>query len=157
MKHLWAAWRMKYIDKSEKEQGCVFCNALAKADSPANLIVTRGERAFVILNKFPYTSGHVMVAPLAHAASLEALDPATRAEMMELVSQASIILGKVYRPQGFNIGINMGEAAGAGVPGHIHIQSLGTWEKTSLSTGASIRVSSANTPAFSKSRSNPSD
>jgi ATP adenylyltransferase len=133
---------MKYINKSTKEEGCVFCNALAKPDNAENLIVTRGERAFVILNKFPYTSGHVMVAPLAHAATLEALDRATRAEMMEQVSQASVILGGVYKPQGFNIGINMGEAAGAGVPGHIHIHIVPRWngDTNFMSTVGDVRV-----------------
>ena len=116
MKHLWAAWRMKYISKSEPEEGCVFCNALAKPDSAENLIVARGSEAFVILNKFPYTSGHVMVVPFQHADTLELLAPPTRAEMMELVARATAVLRAVYKPQGFNIGINIGAAAGAGVP-----------------------------------------
>ena len=127
MKRLWAAWRMKYITKAEKVTGCVFCNALAQTDGPENLIVLRGERAFVILNKFPYTSGHLMVAPLAHQPNLEALDPPTRAEMMELTSQAMTILRQVYNPQAFNFGANIGEAAGAGVPGHVHLHLVPRW------------------------------
>lgn len=127
MKHLWATWRMKYIQKATGETGCVFCNALAKPDGPENLIVLRGEGAFVILNKFPYTSGHVMVAPLIHCATLEDLPPEIRAEMMELTARAMSVLRKVYTPQAFNMGANIGEAAGAGVPGHVHIHIVPRW------------------------------
>lgn len=142
MKHLWAAWRMKYINKSEPEEGCVFCNAMAKPDSAENLIVARGARAFLILNKFPYTSGHVMVVPCQHADALDLLDPPTRAEMMELVSRATTVLRAVYTPQGFNIGINMGSAAGAGVPGHIHIHIVPRWggDTNFMSTIGGVRV-----------------
>ena len=118
---------MKYIEKTEKEEGCVFCNALAKEDSEANLIAFRGERAFVILNLYPYTSGHLMVVPFGHIATLEELDPATRAEMMELASRCTTVLRKIYQPQAFNVGANIGEAAGAGVPGHVHIHIGPRW------------------------------
>ena len=121
MKRIWASWRMKYITNADKETGCVFCNALAKKDGSDNLIVLRGERAFIILNKYPYTSGHTMVAPLAHKATLEELDAPTRAEMMELAAQCMSALRVVYKPQAFNLGANIGEAAGAGVPGHVHL------------------------------------
>jgi ATP adenylyltransferase len=129
IKHLWAAWRMKYIEGNAKETGCVFCNNLAiQEDSVENLIVMRSQRAFVILNKFPYTSGHLMVVPIEHKASLEELDPATRAEMMELVSQFVGLLRALYNPEGFNIGINIGKAAGAGVPGHVHVHVVPRWD-----------------------------
>jgi len=127
MNHIWSPWRMKYIEKTEKEEGCVFCNALAKEDSEANLIAFRGERAFVILNLYPYTSGHLMVVPFGHIATLEELDPATRAEMMELASRCTTVLRKIYQPQAFNVGANIGEAAGAGVPGHVHIHIVPRW------------------------------
>lgn len=127
MKHLWASWRMKYIQNETKESGCVFCNALAKVDSAGNLIVMRAQHAFVILNKYPYTSGHLMIVPMAHEASLEELNKATRAEMMELVSQFITLLRGLYTPEGFNVGINIGKAAGAGVPGHVHIHVLPRW------------------------------
>jgi ATP adenylyltransferase len=142
MKHLWAAWRMKYISKAETETGCVFCNKLALPDNPENLIVMRGEHAFVILNKYPYTSGHIMVAPLAHKASLEDLDPPTRAEMMELVAQFMGILRQVYAPQAFNVGMNIGAAAGAGVPGHVHIHIVPRWngDTNFMSTVGEVRV-----------------
>lgn len=127
MKRMSTPWRKAYIEGYEKEEGCVFCNALTKADSPKNLIVHRGQRAFVIINLYPYTNGHIMVAPMAHQASLELLNAETRAEMMELVSQAIVILKKIYHPQAFNVGANIGKAAGAGVPDHVHMHIVPRW------------------------------
>ncbi|MBK8824538.1 MAG: HIT domain-containing protein [Anaerolineales bacterium] len=127
MNHLWSPWRMTYIEKHEKESGCVFCNAQAKADSAENLIAFRGKNAYVILNRFPYTSGHLMVIPFAHVSNLEELDSNTRAEMMELASRCTTILRKTYRTESFNMGINIGEAAGAGVLGHVHIHIVPRW------------------------------
>ena len=127
MNHIWSPWRMKYIEKTEKETGCVFCNALAKTNDADSLIAFRGERAFVILNLYPYASGHLMVVPFEHIATLEELEPATRAEMMELTSQCTTVLRKIYQPQAFNVGANIGEAAGAGVPGHVHIHIVPRW------------------------------
>jgi ATP adenylyltransferase len=142
MKHIWSPWRMKYIEKAEKEEGCVFCNAQAKKDSPANLIAFRGQRAFVILNLYPYTSGHLMVVPFEHRATLEDLDPATRAEIMELTSQCMTVLRRIYNPQAFNMGANIGEAAGAGVPGHVHIHIVPRWgaDTNFMSTLGETRV-----------------
>jgi ATP adenylyltransferase len=118
---------MAYI-RAFKKNGCVFCQALAQPqDGEDNLIVTRGEKAFVILNRFPYTSGHLMILPYQHARQLDDLDPETRAEMIELVTKGSQVLQEVYNPQGFNIGINMGEAAGAGIEEHIHIHIVPRW------------------------------
>jgi len=119
---------MEYIDNPDKEEGCVFCNAQAKADDAENLIAYRGERAYVILNRYPYTSGHLMAIPFEHVSNLEELDPETRAEMMELTSQCTTILRNIYRPQGFNVGVNIGEAAGAGVLGHVHIHIVPRWK-----------------------------
>ncbi|MBK6793536.1 MAG: HIT domain-containing protein [Anaerolineales bacterium] len=127
MKHLWSPWRMTYIENSKKEEGCVFCNAQAKPDGTENLIAFRGRSSYVILNRFPYTSGHLMVIPFAHAAGIEELDANTRAEMMELTSRCTTELRQIYKPQGFNVGINMGEAAGAGVLGHVHIHIVPRW------------------------------
>ena len=142
MRYLWAAWRMKYIENATRVTGCVFCSALAKRDGTPNLIVLRAEHSFVILNKFPYTSGHLMVVPLEHCGSLEELTPAARAEMMELVSQFTTILREVYHPEGFNIGINIGRAAGAGVPGHVHIHVLPRWngDTNFMTTVGDMRV-----------------
>ncbi len=142
MKHLWASWRMKYISKAGKQPGCVFCNALAKQDDSDNLILMRTEHAFVILNKFPYTSGHLMVVPLAHQPTLEDLDPPTRAEMMELSTLCMATLRKIYNPQAFNLGANIGEAAGAGVPGHVHLHIVPRWngDTNFISTVGEVRV-----------------
>ncbi len=121
-------WRRAYIEGYEKEDGCVFCNALGKKhDNHKNLVVHRGQRAFVIVNLYPYTNGHLMVAPMDHQPSLELLDPETRAEMMELVSQAMVVLKKIYHPHAFNLGANIGKAAGAGVPDHVHLHIVPRW------------------------------
>jgi ATP adenylyltransferase len=142
MNHIWSPWRMKYIENHEKEEGCVFCNAQAEEDSAANLIAFRGQRAFVILNLYPYTSGHLMVVPFEHVATLEELVPATRAEMMELTSQCMAVLRKTYKTQAFNMGANIGEAAGAGVPGHVHIHIVPRWggDTNFMSTLGKTRV-----------------
>jgi len=129
MNHLWSPWRMEYIENNNKPDGCVFCLAQAmEEDSAANLIALRGERAYVILNRYPYTSGHLMVVPFAHKANLEILDPQTRAEMIELTTRSMTILRKVYNPQAFNMGANIGEAAGAGVKEHVHIHIVPRWK-----------------------------
>ncbi len=117
---------MEYIENS-KEDGCVFCNAPEKEDGAENLIAFRGEHAYVILNRYPYTSGHLMVVPFRHEASLEGLDPQTRAEMMELTTRCMTVLRKIYDPQAFNVGANIGEAAGAGVKEHVHIHIVPRW------------------------------
>ena len=127
MEHLWSPWRMKYIENHGKEEGCVFCNEQAKEDSAANLIAFRGERAYIILNRYPYTSGHVMVVPFAHESTLEDLDASTRTEMMELTTRCIASLRKIYRAPAFNMGANIGEAAGAGVIGHVHIHIVPRW------------------------------
>ena len=119
---------MEYIQSSKKEDGCVFCNAQAQTDSAANLIAQRGELAYVILNRYPYTSGHLMVNPYLHVATLEELDSTTRAEMMELTSRCTTLLKSIYKAQGFNVGVNMGEAAGAGVKEHVHIHIVPRWK-----------------------------
>jgi ATP adenylyltransferase len=118
---------MAYIQKSAKEESCVFCNRPQMPDGPENLIVYRGELAFVILNRYPYTSGHLMVVPFDHQPTLELLDEATRAEMMEIVTRSVEVLRAVYHPQGFNLGANIGEAAGAGIAEHVHIHVVPRW------------------------------
>lgn len=142
MKHLWSPWRMTYIENHEKENGCVFCNAQAKADGIENLIAFRGKLAYVILNRFPYTSGHLMVIPFAHVPNLEELDTETRADMMELTSRSMSVLRGIYKPHGFNMGANIGEAAGAGVLGHVHIHIVPRWagDTNFMSAVAETRV-----------------
>ncbi|MCK6539368.1 MAG: HIT domain-containing protein [Anaerolineales bacterium] len=118
---------MEYIENHNKENGCIFCAAQSREDSAENLIAHRGKLAYVILNRYPYTSGHVMVVPFAHQPTIEELDPATRAEMMELTSLCMTVLRRVYNPQAFNMGANIGEAAGAGVKEHVHIHIVPRW------------------------------
>jgi ATP adenylyltransferase len=127
MNYLWSPWRMTYIQNNKPEDECVFCSILQRPDSPENLVVSRGEHAFVILNRFPYTSGHLMVVPYAHCPSLELLDASTRAEIMELASKSIQVLQQVYYPEGFNLGINIGKVAGAGIAGHVHLHVVPRW------------------------------
>jgi len=128
MNHIWSPWRMEYIENNNKEDGCVFCIEQAKQDSAENLIAYRGKLSYVILNRYPYTSGHLMVNPFEHVSDLEELDSATRAEMMELTSRCTTVLKQIYNAQGFNVGVNIGEAAGAGVLGHVHIHIVPRWK-----------------------------
>jgi len=118
---------MEYIENNTKVDGCIFCVAQEMEDSPQNLIAFRGERSFVILNRYPYTSGHLMVVPFTHQPNLELLDAATRAEMMELTTRCMTVLRSIYNPQAFNMGANIGEAAGAGVKEHVHIHIVPRW------------------------------
>ena len=125
MKRLWAPWRMKFIET--KVAGCVFCNVQKEADGPDNLVICRGKNCFVILNRFPYTSGHLMVVASEHRTSLEDLDTETRAELMELATQGMSVLRSIYHPDGFNVGANIGESSGAGIAGHVHIHVVPRW------------------------------
>lgn len=118
---------MKYILNKDARPDCVFCTAVEAADGPQNLIVARGKLAFVILNRFPYSSGHLMVVPYTHQSSLELLDSACRAEIMDLVAQSMQVLRKVYSPQGFNVGANIGASAGAGIADHVHMHVVPRW------------------------------
>ena len=127
MKYIWSPWRMEYIKSDKQKGGCVFCNELDKADSEDNLIVKRFNFSCAILNRFPYTSGHMMIVPFEHQASLEFLSQETLAEMMEATVKTIKVLKKVYNPQGFNIGVNIGEAAGAGILEHVHMHIVPRW------------------------------
>ncbi len=118
---------MEYITTPKSDEGCIFCSALQQADGPGNLIVFRGPQAFVMLNRFPYTSGHLMIVPYDHKPSLELLQPGTRAEIMELSARAIQVLQELYTPQGFNLGMNIGNAAGAGVTEHVHLHVVPRW------------------------------
>jgi len=127
MDYIWTPWRYRYIADASKDDRCIFCDALAANDDEKALIVLRGEKNFIILNKFPYTSGHVMVVPYAHIAELGTADAETLTEMMQLAQRAQAALAKTYRPQGYNLGMNLGRAAGAGVIGHLHLHVLPRW------------------------------
>jgi ATP adenylyltransferase len=127
MDYLWTPWRYTYIAATTRDTGCVFCNAAAAGDDKKNLIIFRGAKNFIILNAFPYTSGHVMIVPYAHVAELSAADPETLSEMMQLAQRVQLALESAYHPQGYNLGMNLGRAAGAGVVGHLHLHVLPRW------------------------------
>src|SRR5262249_8757049 len=114
MDRLWTPWRYQYVSKSEPDPGCIFCVKGAEDRDEENHIVYRGERCFIILNLFPYTTGHLMIVPYEHLATLESAPEPTLQEMIRLARDSEIRLRAVYRPQGLNVGLNLGEAAGAG-------------------------------------------
>ena len=126
---IWAPWRFEYVKDASKDSAeeCIFCAKPAAGDDEANLIVHRGERCFVLLNLYPYTNGHLMVAPYEHVASLPALDSDTVGEMMALSQQAMRLLEERYSPHGYNVGFNQGRVAGAGVEHHIHMHVVPRW------------------------------
>ncbi|MDE3078208.1 MAG: HIT domain-containing protein [Chloroflexota bacterium] len=124
---LWAPWRLSYI-KGEKEEGCIFCNRLARSNDEEDFIVFRGERAFVILNVYPYSNGHLMIVPNEHQDELEAVPDDTLAEMNVLLKRSIIALKKSMSPSGFNVGYNIGRCAGAGILGHVHQHVVPRWD-----------------------------
>ena len=124
---IWAPWRLRYVKNAKKSDECVFCAKPDAGDDRANLIVHRGERCFVILNLFPYTNGHLMVAPFDHIARLQDVEPDVTAEMIGQAQQAMRRMDEVYDPEGFNVGMNQGRVAGAGVDGHIHLHVVPRW------------------------------
>ncbi|HUX67375.1 MAG TPA: HIT domain-containing protein [Terriglobales bacterium] len=127
MDYLFSPWRYRYLAERGEPGGCVLCAQLASGDDDASLVVHRGALAAVMLNRYPYTSGHVMILPYAHAATLAACGAAARSEMIELAAQAEAILTAEYRAQGLNLGMNLGEAAGAGIAGHLHLHVVPRW------------------------------
>ena len=130
MDYLWTPWRYAYITTAGKNdgepEGCIFCE-LPKLDDEAAKIVHRGQHCYIILNSFPYTSGHVMVVPFAHLDELQKLPEAAAKEMMALSQTMEHVLRQVYTPDGINLGMNIGRAAGAGVAGHVHMHVLPRW------------------------------
>lgn len=126
---LWAPWRLAYVKDAAKDQEseCIFCTKPDAGDDEANLIVHRGERCFVILNLFPYTNGHLMIAPFEHVGAIQQIPAETTAEMMALAQRAMDILEDVYAPHGYNVGFNQGRVAGAGVEHHIHMHVVPRW------------------------------
>jgi ATP adenylyltransferase len=126
MDYLWTPWRYAYVSTAEKAVGCVFCEAVKLPDNQA-LIVQRGQHCFVILNAYPYTPGHVMVVPYAHLDELQKLPVEAANEMMGLSQRMETVLRELYHPDGINLGMNIGKAAGAGIAGHIHMHVLPRW------------------------------
>jgi len=128
---IWAPWRLKYVKGAKDDAGgeCIFCAKPGEGSEhdQENLIVHRGERCYVILNRFPYTNGHLMIAPYAHVATLPAVDADTVAEMMSLAQKGMTVLETIYSPQGYNVGFNQGRVAGAGFEHHIHMHVVPRW------------------------------
>ncbi len=123
---LWAPWRLEYVQGGADAGGCVFCDGAARADA-AGLVVHRGERAYVLMNLYPYSNGHVMVAPYRHIAGPGDLDADERAEVWSLLDRSVRALTAAMSPHGFNAGINLGRVAGAGVEGHLHLHVVPRW------------------------------
>jgi len=127
MDYLWTPWRYAYVTTVDQVPECIFCQLLKSGDDQKALIVHRGEHNFIILNAFPYTSGHVMVVPYAHLDRLNKLPEAAANEMMALTRRLETVMTEIYHPDGVNLGMNIGKAAGAGVAGHIHMHVLPRW------------------------------
>lgn len=132
MDYIFTPWRYAYVSTAERATSCIFCDRAPSREAKrecdeANMLLYRGEHCFVMVNAYPYTSGHVMVVPYRHIDSLALLQPEAVSEMMTLVQRMETILRKLYRPDGVNLGMNIGKAAGAGVAGHIHMHVLPRW------------------------------
>ena len=126
MERLWAPWRLEYVAAADQQEGCVFCLAEA-GDDEERLVVHRGERAFVLLNRFPYASGHLMVAPRRHIGEFSELDDDEALELHRLAEQGLAALAATYRPHGYNVGWNLGRIAGAGIADHVHMHVVPRW------------------------------
>ena len=142
MDRLWSPWRYQYVQRASPDDDCIFCSKSREDSDAENYIVYRAEFNFVLLNLYPYTNGHLMIAPYEHVATLEDAAPGTLAEMMRLTQAAERHLRAVYRPDGVNIGMNIGAAAGAGVTGHIHMHALPRWvgDANFMTTACETRV-----------------
>jgi len=129
MEHLWTPWRSTYVAGEGRPPAgrCIFCDAIAQNNDAETLIVYRGAKLFIILNRFPYTSGHVMIVPYKHIAELNFCDAGSLDEMMQLAQRVEKAFQTNYKPDGMNLGMNLGKAAGAGVAGHLHLHVLPRW------------------------------
>jgi ATP adenylyltransferase len=129
MDYLWTPWRYQYMAQFAQgtQPECIFCDAVERNNDQETLVVHRGKKSFVILNRFPYTSGHVMIVPYSHVAELSLCEPGALQEIMELARRLEGIFQREYKPDGMNLGMNLGRAAGAGVTGHLHLHMLPRW------------------------------
>jgi ATP adenylyltransferase len=127
MDRLWSPWRYRYVSTCGTPGGCIFCDKPADGDDEKNLIIHRGRLCYVLLNLYPYTNGHLMVAPYAHVAELEDLDAGAAVELITLAQTSVRHLKSAYQPHGLNVGMNLGECAGAGVAGHLHMHIVPRW------------------------------
>jgi ATP adenylyltransferase len=138
MKTMWAPWRMEYIT-GDKESGCIFCKALLEQD---NLTLYKGRATLVVMNKFPYINGHLLVSPIKHISTLDQLSKSEMGDLLKTVEQSVGILKKVMTPDGFNVGLNLGKVAGAGVEEHLHFHIVPRWfgDTNALTVFADVRV-----------------
>jgi ATP adenylyltransferase len=138
MKTMWAPWRIEYI-LGNKEAGCVFCNAIGARNE---LTLFKGRTSMVVMNKFPYINGHLLVAPLRHVSGLNELEKAEMGELLSTIEQSVAVLKKTLKPEGFNVGLNLGKVAGAGVEEHLHFHIVPRWsgDTNALAVFAEIRV-----------------
>lgn len=129
MDYLWSPWRFRYVSQASNSSGCLFCEKAAAdiSHDREQLVLYRAQFNFVLLNLFPYTTGHTMIAPYAHAANLDEIEAKVLAEMMELAQMVQSALKASYKPEGYNLGINLGKCAGAGVADHLHLHVLPRW------------------------------
>ncbi|HUK25953.1 MAG TPA: HIT domain-containing protein [Terriglobales bacterium] len=127
MDYLWTPWRYAYVTNAAKTTGCIFCELPKLGDDARAGIVHRGRECYIVLNSFPYTPGHVMIVPFAHVDELHKLPDSTAQELMALTQRIEGVLRQLYTPDGINVGMNIGKAAGAGVAGHIHMHALPRW------------------------------
>ncbi len=127
MKHIWAPWRMEYI-QMEKPEGCILCQKPAQNNDAASYILYRGDKNFVIMNTYPYNPGHLLIAPYRHVATLADLTPDERHEHIDVVSRSVEILREAFNPGGFNLGTNLGKLAGAGIADHVHTHIVPRWQ-----------------------------
>ncbi len=128
MKVLWAPWRLRYIEQARTPQACIFCQKAKERRDFENLILKRGKTCFTIMNLYPYTNGHLMVAPYRHTDEFDDLTAAESLELLHDISQSIRILKQGIRPDGFNVGLNLGKVAGAGVEGHLHFHIVPRWQ-----------------------------
>ena len=128
MDHLWTPWRFHYLSSSRQEANCIFCLLSSEDDNRQSFILLRQEHTFLVLNRFPYTTGHLMVVPHRHVATLTDTSAPELSEIMTLARQCEEVLREVYQPDGFNMGFNVGKSAGAGVAGHLHLHIVPRWE-----------------------------
>ena len=127
MEVLWAPWRMEYVSSDGKKGGCIFCPCDDRSQDEKRLILYTGKRSIVLMNRFPYINGHLLVAPLRHVSTLEALLPEEKLELITMVEKSIGVLKEAMNPEGFNLGLNLGKAAGAGVAEHIHFHDVPRW------------------------------
>ena len=126
MERLWSPWRLAYVTGGKPEAGCVFCNA-PRLPEPESLVLFSGTTCYVVLNRYPYNNGHLMVVPFRHAATLSALTPEELSEMARLTQRSEAAVTEAYQPHGINVGINIGKPAGAGVLDHVHAHLVPRW------------------------------